>query len=201
MKLQSAFPENEVNNSMSSHAFLVILAAFILSTATSIPALAQEQTAETTTTFIVVRHAERAGDLDELSEPGEQRANLLATIGKALKVQAIYSTNTARTKGTARPLANTIDTEILIYRRPSEGWLASLRQKHAGQVVLIVGHSNTAGVIAGMLAKEKPFVIKHDEYDSLFIVQASKSEARAVRLRFGVSSTGAASISPNAKSK
>lgn len=149
------------------------------------------------TTFLVVRHAERDGNLDKLTEAGEQRAQTLAAVGSALKVNVIYSTNTQRTRNTAKPLATKRETEIQTYRTPSKQWLTSLQKEHAGKVVLIVGHSNTAGLIAGLLANEKPYELGHDEYDALFIVQVSESETRSIRLRYGESSKGASSAAPD----
>ena len=155
--------------------------------------LAQTEPANATTTFLVVRHAERDGNLDKLTKNGEQRSQILASVGRAFNVQVIYSTDTKRTKGTAKPLAATSDIKIRSYKKPSNDWIASLKQNHAGQVVLIVGHSNTAGVIAGLLANEKPFEIAYDEYDALFLVQVSNSATQSMRLRYGGSSTGAPS--------
>ncbi|MEM8734285.1 MAG: histidine phosphatase family protein [Planctomycetota bacterium] len=145
------------------------------------------------TTLIVVRHAEREGNLDKLTATGKERAQLLRTIGQALNVQAIYSTDTERTKGTVKPLADALEIPIQSYRRLSKRWIVSLKEKHAEQVVMIVGHSNTTGVIAGGLANREPFEIDHDEYDALFIVQVSRSDAQCLRLRYGPSSEGAAS--------
>ncbi len=168
-----------------------------LGTLTAPSVLAQDEPDNATTTFLVERHAEREGNLDKLTDTGRERAQALASIGRALNVQVIYSTDTARTKGTAQPMAAAADTMIQTYGRPSQTWIESLKQKHSGQAVLIVGHSNTAGAIAGMLAQEKPYPIAHDEYDALFIVQVSESETRSMRLRFGSSSVGASSADPD----
>ena len=172
-----------------------LLCGFYLVFGTLIPSalLAQTEPANATTTFLVVRHAERDGNLDKLTKNGEQRSQILASVGRAFNVHVIYSTDTERTKGTAKPLATTSDIKIRSYKKPSNDWIASLKQNHAGQVVLIVGHSNTAGVIAGLLANEKPFEIAYDEYDALFLVQVSNSATQSMRLRYGSSSAGAPS--------
>ncbi len=158
---------------------------------------AQTESANPTTTFLVVRHTERDGNLDKLTKNGEQRAQILASVGSALNVQVIYSTNTERTTGTAKPLATTAEIKIRSYKKPSKDWIDLLKQNHAGQVVLIVGHSNTVGVIAGMLANKKPFEIAHDEYDALFLCQVSNSATHSMRLRYGSSSAGAPSADPD----
>jgi phosphohistidine phosphatase SixA len=165
------------------------------------------------TTWLVVRHAEREGDADELSAAGIERAELLQPLGQILNVVAIYSTDTARTRQTAEPLAKARKIEIQTYAEPSPEWLAEIQSRHKGEVVMIVGHSNTIGVIAGKLAGRKPFPIAHDEYDCLLIVTTNpvastensddsqidavvKSSATVVRLKYGQPSTGASSASP-----
>ena len=81
--------------------------------------LAQTEPANATTTFLVVRHAERDGNLDKLTKNGEQRSQILASVGRAFNVHVIYSTDTERTKGTAKPLATTSDIKIRSYKKPS----------------------------------------------------------------------------------
>lgn len=109
-------------------AFKMLLGlCMVLGIATATPLSAQEDAANSITTFLVVRHAERDGNKDKLTMAGEQRAQLLASLGSALNVQAIYSTNTKRTKGTAQPLANSVNTEIKIYDQPSKEWMQSKR--------------------------------------------------------------------------
>lgn len=169
----------------------------LLGTLNGTPLFAQADPNNATTTFLVVRHAERDGNLDKLTKTGLQRSQILASLGIALNVQAIYSTDTQRTKGTVQPLATAAGTEIRIYKTPSEDWIAELAHKHAGEVVLIVGHSNTAGVIAGMLAKGKHLELAHDEYDALFIIRESASQTQSLRLRYGASSDGASSADPD----
>ncbi len=140
----------------------------------------------------MVRHAEREGNLDQLSAQGEKRAEAIAGLGQTLKVAAIYSTNTLRTKSTALPLAKALKLQTQLYGRISEEWLNEITATYAGQVVLIVGHSNTTGVIAAKLAGEKDsFAIGHDEYDTLFVITKSEATAHCVRLKYGRDSTDA----------
>ena len=172
--------------------FWTIISGILASTS-----FAQTEKGEESTTFLVVRHAEREGNQDKLSEAGVQRAQSLAMLGRILNVQAVYSTDTKRTKGTAQPLATAAGLKVETYGRLSKAWIDSLKQKHSGQVVLIVGHSNTAGVIAGLIAGENPYKIKHDEYDALFLVQVSEMKKSALRMRFGKSSKYASSADPD----
>lgn len=166
-----------------------------------------------TTTWLVLRHAEREGEADQLSVAGVERAQVLQQLGQIFNVDAIYSTNTARTRNTVGPLATARKIEIQTYAEPSPQWLAEIQSRHPGGVVMIVGHSNTAGLIAGKLAGRKPFTIDHDEYDSLFIITTEhpvsdknsddvqsnsiqnssvpNSSPKVVRLKYGSPSVGA----------
>ena len=129
--------------------------------------------------------------------PGKERANLLGEVGKLLNVSAIYSTNTQRTKSTVKPLAEELALEVKLYGKADQAWVDKLRQQHAGDVVMIVGHSNTTGVIAGLLAAETPFPIDHDEYDTMFIVTSAAARTSCVRLKYGPSSQGAPAADPD----
>ncbi len=140
------------------------------------------------TTFIVVRHAERDGNQDSLTSAGVERAKLLGELGKLLNVSTIYSTNTQRTKGTVKPLTEILKLEVQLYDKANPAWIDKLRKQHDDGVVLIVGHSNTTGVIAGLLAAQEPFPIEHDEYDALFIIKADESRTSFVRLKYGPAS-------------
>ncbi len=157
-----------------------------------------------TTTWLVVRHAEREGEADALSPAGQERAIILQRLGEIFNVDAVYSTAYERTQNTARPLAEARELTIQDYSQTSAEWYAKLREQHAGGVVLIVGHSNTAGVIAGALAKRESELLAHDEYDTLFVVttheasgsagevrQGSAESSAIVRIKFGPSSKGA----------
>ncbi len=153
------------------------------------------------TTFIVVRHAERDGNRDALSPAGKERASVLRALGKILNASTVYSTNTQRTKNTVKPLADDLHLEIKRYGIADQAWIDRLRQQHAGDVVLIVGHSNTAGVIAGLLASQQPFLIGHDEYDSVFIVTTGESGTSCVRLKYGRSTQGAPAVGADGSSR
>lgn len=157
-------------------------------------ALAEEAAAgseKVATTFIVVRHAEREGNADRLSAQGRDRAEMLRRLGKVLNVSAVYSTNTQRTKNTVKPLVDDLGVKLNLYSRANQAWVNQLHRKNAGGVVLVVGHSNTTGVIAGMLASMRPFTIGHDEYDAVFIATVAESNASCVRLKYGPASQAA----------
>lgn len=137
------------------------------------------------TTFYIVRHAERAGTEDALTEAGIQRAQELATLMKSLRISAIYSTETHRTQSTAKPSAEALELNVDSYGELNESWFEQLKEKHEGQNVLIVGHSNTSGMIVKGLGGEGDFSIDENEYDNLFVVTISEGNPKAIRIRWG----------------
>lgn len=66
-----------------------------------------------------------------------------------------------------------------------KSWFDQIKEKHPGDVVLIVGHSNTADKIVEGLGGKGNFSLDDDEYDSLFVVSTKGREARAMRIRYG----------------
>ncbi len=125
----------------------------------------------TATTFVyLVRHAEKASERGdaELTEAGKRRASTLMWMLHDVQIDAVYSTNFRRTRDTAAPAAAARDLDVTIYTSNDE-LIQTLRKKHAGQTVLVCGHSNT---IPRMLSELG--VPIRDEilpgYDDLFVV-------------------------------
>ena len=111
-----------------------------------------------TFTIYLVRHAEKdltsdSGGDPPLTECGEQRAEHLSSFLSHVPLDAIYSTNYARTKNTAMPTARSKELEVQEYAPQDLGSLAELLMDRK-QDALVVGHSNTTGVLAGMLVGE-----------------------------------------------
>lgn len=156
--------------------------AFAVVLIVAIQAWAQESQS---TTWLIVRHADRPGEEDAITPAGEQRAEQLAQLAKTLRVQAVYSTDFQRTRRTAEPTANALKLDITTYATLTDEWFKELKSHHAGQVVLIVGHSNTAGKIVNGLGADGDFLISDDDFDNLFIVTTSDSQSTAVRLKYG----------------
>jgi phosphohistidine phosphatase SixA len=137
------------------------------------------------TTWYVVRHADRDGSHDALTEAGVQRSDRLAELMQILRVNHIYSTDTKRTRNTAGPTAAKMSLPVKLYGDLDKAWFDQLKGKHPGDVVLIVGHSNTADKIVEGLGGKGNFSLDDDEYDSLFVVSTKGQEARAMRIRYG----------------
>ena len=120
-----------------------------------------------------------------LQTAGEKRAQQLARLAKLLKVSAVYSTDYKRTRNTAAPTCEQLGQRLEIYRRTSPEWIRKLEEKHSGGVILVVGHSNTTGALAGAAAEREAIKIGHDDYDNIFIVQVDDFGRSLVQLKFG----------------
>ena len=146
--------------------------------------------AQESTTFILVRHAEKAADDPRdpnLSEEGQQRAVALMNLLERSELTAIYSTPYKRTRNTVAPLAKKLNIEITDYS-PSDpkGLMSSLLEKHKGGTVLISGHSNTTPFLANVLLGEQ----KYEQYDDsdygniLIITVLASGKAGVIHLRY-----------------
>jgi len=169
----------------------------LVSAATS-TILAQEATSATTT-VILVRHAEKAAAPaadPPLTRAGETRARALLDAVRDAGVGAIITTQFERTRATAAPTASAlgIAPEVVTAsgRTHAQDVAAAIR-KHAGQTVLVVGHSNTIPEIIGALGATVPPMCDA-EYDNLYVVVlATTGPTKLIRTKFGErTSVGAA---------
>jgi phosphohistidine phosphatase SixA len=106
-------------------------------------------------------------------------------------VTAIVTTQLERSKATARPLAEAlhITPEVVRTGGPAGDHVkqvAAAAMKHAGGVVLVVGHSNTVAEIVEALGAKKPAPICDEEYDGLYLVVIQNGSAKVVKGRYGV---------------
>lgn len=143
------------------------------------------------TTVILVRHAEKAAapEFDPpLTETGIERAKELSRMLAAVPIDAIYSTDYRRTRDTAAPLAEArgLSTTVLTDTKSYAADVAArIRARHAGKVVLVVGHSNTTRTTLRELGVSDAREIPESEYDNLFIVTLHEGKATMLRMRFG----------------
>ncbi len=166
--------------------YFIILVCFGL----IIPSYSISANLDSTTTLILVRHAEKAKDNSDdpiLTPEGENRANELMYILKHVKLDAIYSTPYKRTHQTVLPTAKNKNLEIQNYKPGEKGFLEKVVNSHPGGTVLIVGHSNTIPGLANELAGHKEFNDLNDAtYDNLFIALIhSDAQTKIIRMRFG----------------
>jgi broad specificity phosphatase PhoE len=132
--------------------------------------------AKAVTTIFIVRHAEKdptPGLTDPaLTEVGQQRADALRDTLRQHPLAALYTTDTVRTRATLAPLATARGLEPRVYEARKPGALvALLREQHPGQIVLVVGHSNTVLPLIDALGAARPVPELTDaDYDYLFEV-------------------------------
>jgi broad specificity phosphatase PhoE len=149
------------------------------------------------TVVLVVRHAEKVADGSadpELSEAGQKRAQALADVAEEAGVVAVYTTQFKRTRETARPLAERLKIPAVVVEATRENarthpaaLAKQILAKHAGQTVLVVGHSNTVPLIVEALGGRRPPDLDDaTEFDRLFVVIVPKDgRAQVVRARYG----------------
>lgn len=146
------------------------------------------------TTVFIVRHAEKATEPASrdpaLSEAGQRRAQALAKAVRSAGVTAVFSTDTRRTRDTATPAATQASVQVELYdhQRPEE-LIRRIRERYAGQSILIVGHSNTVPGLVQAFGGSAVEEIPESEYDNLFVVTATscgeQAHTNVTRLRYG----------------
>lgn len=148
---------------------------------------------QNTTTFIVLRHAEKADNSKDtnLSAEGLIRADELRKTLAPVDVNAIYSTPFNRTKQTVTPLATGKGIAITEYpaNKPYEEFVNELIAAHQGKTVVIVGHSNTVPEILKVLSQNNFNVtINENQFDNLFVVTLTDGQKpTVVTMKYGKS--------------
>lgn len=133
------------------------------------------------TTYVIVRHAEKAADDPRdpsLSAAGQARAARLArlladgTLAQA-PLAAAYATQFRRTRQTAAPAAAARGIPVTSYDAalPGDALAGQLRLGPAGGTVLVVGHSNTVPGIVAALCGCAVAPIGDADYDNLYRVR------------------------------
>lgn len=146
--------------------------------------------AQQQTTFILVRHSEKADDGTRnppLNEDGKVRSANLAEMLSNQEIDALYSTPFKRTQETLQPLADMKDLEVMSYDPYAKGeWLATLIEKHAGETVVVSGHSNTIPILANaLLGSDTLSQFDESDYTNFIIIVASEvGDGKLVRLKF-----------------
>lgn len=152
--------------------------------------------AQAPTTVIIVRHAEKgttpAND-PPLTEAGVARARALAAALAHAGVSAVITTQLTRTRETARPTAEasgvtmeTVPTGASVAEHAKA--VAAAVRKHAGQTVLVVGHSNTVMRIVEALGGPKLPDLCDSEYSGLFTMVLDGPRAGLIVSAFGAPS-------------
>lgn len=135
----------------------------------------KEYKEETTTTYYLIRHAEKdrsdkTNRNPHLTEKGLKRADNWSSVLKDVKFDAVYSTDYNRTKETALPTAKANNLELELYdprKMASKEFLTDTKGKN----VLVVGHSNTTPMFVNALLGQKKYdMIADDNNGNLYIV-------------------------------
>ena len=145
------------------------------------------------TTVIVVRHAEKAAQPaadPPLTDIGRARAEALWLAVKDAGVHAAVTTQLARTIQTAGPTVSHlhITPEVVNAGGPNHPAqvAALIKSKHAGETVLVVGHSNTVPSIIAALGAKEPAPICDEAYDDFYVVTIDESgTASLIHSRYG----------------
>ena len=153
--------------------------------------------AQATTTVIFVRHAEKVanGNGDpSLSEAGRVRAQALADFLSEVDVvggvDAVFASQYRRTQQTAGPIADRLELVVNITDADDiAGTAAAILADHKGEIVLLVGHSDTIPLLIAELHGSKQLLIKEDDYDHLYMVTIPWfGKVKTLMFRYGLTS-------------
>jgi len=181
-------------------AMLAIAAITTTACDSSLNAAAARSLPGTTTTIILVRNAERDQGLDPtLNADGLQRAQALADALSENGVTAIYATDLAENRQTARVVADRLGLTVEIIgslrlfspRRLADELVEEFLSDHAGGVVLFVGNADV--VTPGQESNLEEMYLRLGgtgrppmRHDDLFIaVVPDDGPVRFIKSRFG----------------
>lgn len=143
----------------------------------------------TTTTVILVRHAEKfadAGSDPGLTEAGEERALLLARMFADAGIDALFASQFRRTQATLVPLAEMLSLEPgIIDAEEPEVLVREILANHRGDMVLVVGHSNTLPQLIKRLSGVETKPIDESDYTGIYILTLPRfGDAQLLRLNY-----------------
>lgn len=161
-------------------AFLILLSLFSVSDLIA-------YTDQETFTIYLIRHSEKDLVTENPSDPpltkcGIKRTDYLRSFFEDIDIESVYSTNYIRTKNTAMPIASLKKTRIQYYESDypkvfSEFLLDSKQNS------LVVGHSNTIPILAGLLSEEDVAPIDEKTYNRIYKIVISKGKRKLFMLK------------------
>jgi hypothetical protein len=142
----------------------------------------------TTTTVILIRHADR-DDNGHLTAQGHERAKALVDAVSDMDITAIYSPNLERNLDTVKPLANHLGIDITLAPKISlprvNKILNEILTKHAGGVVLWVG--NISGNLQAVYSRLGGTGKGPLKYGDLYILTVpDKGPVKVIKSRYGL---------------
>ncbi len=148
---------------------------------------------DTTTTFILVRHAEThqgaTNDDPSLSTEGAVRAETLADILSDTSLSGIYSSPFKRTRQTAIPTSDLQSVPVQTYDLSNlKEFANNSYDKHFGETILVVGHSDTTPDLLNIFIGSNTYEnLPGSAYRDLFIVSISElGRAKVLHLKYGI---------------
>ena len=151
----------------------------------------------TTTTVLLVRHADRDGE-DLLNSQGIERSRELVAVVEKVGVKAIFMTPTQRSQQTVQPLAENLQPkpEINLYPyskdapkdRESQYLKEQVLGNYAGQVVLVAAHGDTLVPIVEAFGGNPDHckLTSLGEYDNLCVINVhAPGQANVLNLQYG----------------
>jgi len=158
----------------------------LLAPSLTVTACATRPTVTGVTTVYLVRHGEKKLDNDDpdLTEAGQQRAQALAHALRSVPLDAIFSTDTRRTRQTAAPAARSL--EVRLYGKEDVARVIMHIRRTPGRY-LVVGHSNTTPDLVSRLGGDPGAAIdENTEFDRLYVlVLHPDGSVVTVLLRYG----------------
>lgn len=142
------------------------------------------------TTIILIRHGERnaptsANPDPHLNTAGKARAKKLIHVLGQSGIRAIYRSHFARSRETAQPLAGNLGLSPIVLDEPLQ-IKSDILSNHAGQTVLVIGHSDTVPDLINRFGAGSVPVIDDSEFDNLFVVKVfNQQRASVTRLKYG----------------
>ncbi len=106
-------------------------------------------------------------------------------------VSVLFASQHARAQQTLEPIADRLGLGILVHdAADSEGLANRILTDHAGEVILVSGHSNTVTAIVTALGAPEPPPVEDWDYDDLFVVTIGPGgDASVMHLSYGAPST------------
>ncbi len=141
-------------------------------------------------TVILLRHAEKdiseeADSADpELSAEGDLRAQRLVEVLEKYKPDAVFSTQTIRTRATIIPFARKHRIMIQLYDYKKLGEMADLATSGKVKRIVIIGHnSTTPELVDRLIGQDKYQPLGEFEYDKIFVVKIKKKKKKPYKVR------------------
>lgn len=151
-------------------------------------------TNQNNTIVLLIRHAEKATDAPDspLTDEGSKRANSLQMVLEHSQIKAIYSSQFKRNIDTVKPLAEQIGVEVTTIpvdlnnpQQFSESIIKEIIEKHKGETILIISHTNTIPIMIDLLLERKVDV-KKIEYSDFFLVNIPNKGTRTlIKTQYG----------------